>query len=107
MVQTSLLFTVVVISCSEKYKSFYTYCYSIYLNGYGRRKMRFFIFTERDREVLQAELGETLDKENPKDMMLLAVLKNRIKEYRATLLEDVKLMDGIVGKFNLNDNIEE
>lgn len=68
--------------------------------------MRSFIFTKRDREVLEAELAGTLDMENAKDTMLLAVLKNRIKDYRAGLLKDVKLMKQIVERFNLNSNIE-
>lgn len=64
--------------------------------------MRSFIFTERDREVLEAELAGTLDQENAKDTMLLAVLKNRIKDYRTNLLKDVNLMEQITVKFKLD-----
>lgn len=64
--------------------------------------MRSFIFTKRDREVLEAELAGILDQENAKDTMLLAVLKNRIKDYRTNLLKDVNLMEQITVKFKLD-----
>lgn len=64
--------------------------------------MRNFIFTERNREVLQSELNGTLDKKNNHDRVLLAVLKNRIKRYRAILLKDINMMEEIVTKFNLD-----
>lgn len=65
--------------------------------------MRFFIFTERNREVLQSELDGTLDKKNNEDRILVAVLKNRIRKHQATLIKDVNLMKEIIIKFNLDD----
>ena len=66
--------------------------------------MRFFVFTKRDREVLQAELDGNLDKENTKDALLLAVLKSRIRENQASILSDVDMMEKIATKFNLSSS---
>ena len=63
--------------------------------------MRSFIFTKRDRQVLESVLDGTYDKSNPKDNMLLSVLKKRVIEYKDALWQDMELMEKIIEKLDL------
>lgn len=63
--------------------------------------MRYFIFTKRDREVLESVMDGSFNGSDPKDKMLLSVLKKRISEYYPVLVEDFGLLEKIVEKLDL------